>query len=428
MGQSPYHPPMPAEPIPEKGLPVDGILQEIRARREGDADWRGGRTFSLIYNSDNPELEQLQERVALEFLHENALNPFAFPSLTDMEAEVVAWGAGLMHGPGLGRLSSGGTESIFLAVQTARDHARAGRGITNPLLLTAETAHPAFAKAAKYLQVEHQKVTVGSDGRADAAAMTARMDAHRERVVLVVGSAPCYPFGVVDPIPELAGAAAERDILFHTDACLGGWLLPFWEQLGHHVPAWDFRVEGVTSISADVHKYGWTIKGASLILYRDEELLRHQFFLYDEWPGGLYGSATTAGTRPAAPIAVAWATVRHLGLEGYLSLARQVFEVTGRFRSGIEAIGGLGLTHQPDMSVMQIGADPRGVDRAPDIGAVGDFMDDRGWYLDRQQGGLHLMLWPYHRHVVDDFLSDLAAAAATDAASRGKTATYGGTG
>ena len=412
-----------AEGLPGQGADVDEVLAEVRRRRDRDADWRGGKTFSLVYHPDHPELERLQEQVALEFLHENALNPFAFPSLTEMDAEVVGWGSSLVHGPGFGRLTSGGTESIFLAVQTARDDAIERRGVDAPVLLTAQTVHPAFAKAAKYLRVEHVRAPVTDDGRADVSAVVEQLKQLGERVALVVGSAPCYPYGVIDPIEEMAAAAAERGVLFHTDACLGGWLLPFWAELGRPVRPWDFRVEGVTSLSADVHKYGWTIKGASLVLYRDKQLLNRQFFLYDSWPGGLYGSATTAGTRPAAPIAVAWATIRHLGREGYMELARQVAEVTDRFRAGIEDIEGLALTHVPDMSVMEIGTEP---DSGIDIGAVGDVMDDRGWHLDRQQGGLHLMLWPYHLKVADQFLADLADAARTDAATRGKAATYGG--
>lgn len=413
---------MTPSPMPPAGLATDEVLDVIRKRRDRDADWRGGRTFSLIYHPDHPELERLQELVALEFLHENALNPFAFPSLTEMEADVVAWGCNLMHGPGFGRLSSGGTESIFLALQTARDHGVAERGVTAPILLTPQTVHPAFAKAARYLGVEHRKIPVRQDGRADPAAMTEAMDRASDQTVLVVGSAPCYPYGVIDPISDLAGAAAERGLLFHTDACLGGWLLPFWEELGREVPAWDFRVEGVTSMSADIHKYGWTIKGASLLHYRDEALLRRQFFLYEDWPGGLYGSATTAGTRPAAPIAVAWATVRHLGREGYLRLAAQVAEVSDRFRAGVETLEGVSLTHQPDMSVMEIGPGAPGVD----IAAVGDHMDDRGWHLDRQPGGLHLMLWPFHLKVADAFMADLSEAVKTQKPSRGRQAGYGG--
>src|SRR5690606_28653758 len=258
--------------------------------------------------------------------HENYLNPFAFPSLLRMEQEVVAMAADLFGAPAAaGKLTSGGTESIFLAVQVARDHAREARGIVEPRLVTATTAHPAFAKAAHYLDVEQVTVSVGADGRLDPADAAAALD---DRAALLVGSAPCYPYGVIDPIPELAALAAERDVLFHVDACLGGWLLPFWARLGEPVPPWDLSVPGVTSLSADIHKYGWSFKGVSVLLHRDDALLRRQYFLYDGWPGGLYGSATTAGTKPGAPIAAAWATIRYLGMEGYLRLAAQVQEAT----------------------------------------------------------------------------------------------------
>ena len=409
--------------FPAIGRPVDELVAEIRGGRGDDADWRAGRTFSLVYNAADPELERLHEAVAHEYLHENYLNPFAFPSLLRMEREVVAMGADLLHGdPRAGKLTSGGTESIFLAVQVARDHARAERGIAEPAIVLPETAHPAFAKACHYLDVTEVRVPVGPDGRADLAATAAAVD---DRTALVVGSAPCYPFGVVDPIPELASLAAERGALCHVDACLGGWLLPFLERLGEPVPPWDMRVEGVTSLSADVHKYGWSFKGASLLLHRDEDLLKRQYFLFDGWPGGLYGSATTAGTRPAAPIAAAWATVRYLGMEGYLRLADQVRAASARFRAGIEAIDGLHVTGDPVPGIMEIAADPgSGID----MGAVGDVMDDRGWHLDRQQGGLHAIISPSHLAAADAFLADLADAVAHHGPSRGVEARYGGVG
>jgi len=404
--------------FPPESRPGAEVLAEIRSLRGDDANWRGGRTFSLVYNPADPELEQLQEAVAREYLHENYLNPFAFPSLLRMEQEVVAMADALFGAPeAAGKLTSGGTESIFLAVQVAREHARTTRGIAEPQLVTAATAHPAFAKAAHYLDVEHILVPVGDDGRVAADDVAAAMT---ERTALVVGSAPCYPYGVVDPIEALGALAAEQGVLCHVDACLGGWLLPFWEELGEPVPPWTLAVPGVTSISADLHKYGWCFKGVSVLLHADKDLLRHQYFLYDAWPGGLYGSATTAGTRPAAPIAAAWATITHLGREGYLRLAGQVREAARRFASGIEAIDGLRITGDPVMAVMEIASDVH------DLSAVGDRMDDRGWKLDRQQGGLHLMLSPGHVAVADEFLADLAAAVADHGPSRGVEARYGG--
>ena len=406
--------------FPEHGRSADDLLATIAERQAGDIDWRSGRAFSLVYHPDDDALEDLLHQVGTRFLHENALNPFKYPSLVQMEAEVVAMAAALVHtDPKAGSLTSGGTESIFLAVHTARSVGEQ-RGVTTPNIVTADTVHPAFAKACHYLGVEHRRAPVGADKRADLGATEALID---DATVLVVGSAPCYPYGVIDPIPELAALASARGILMHVDACLGGWLLPWWERLGEPVPPWDFRVPGVTSLSADVHKYGYTFKGASLILYRDTDLLRNQWFLYDDWPGGLYGSITTAGTRPAAPIAGAWATINHLGAEGYLRKATQVRDATRGFVAGIESIDGLSITAPPDMSVFEFAAtDPEDLD----IGAVGDVMDDRGWNLDRQQGGLHLMVSPYHLHMVDAFIADLRDAVADHGESRGTAASYGG--
>ena len=312
-------------------------------------------------------------------------------------------------------MSSGGTESIFLAVHAARERARE-RGVDRPRVVVPTTSHPAFVKACHYLDLEQVRVPVGADLRADPDRMAEHVD---ERTALLVASAPCYPFGVVDPVPEIAALAARHDTLCHVDACLGGWLLPFWEELGEPVPPWDFRVEGVTSLSADVHKYGYAFKGASVILQRDPAMTRRQWFLFDDWPGGLYGSPTTAGTRPAAPIAGAWATIQHLGRDGYLRKAAVVRDTTRRFQQGIGALEGLEVHGRPDLSVFEFGSADL------DVGAIGDVMDDRGWHLDRQQGGLHLMVSPYHAHVVEDFLDDLADAVAHHGTSRGRAATYG---
>ncbi len=407
--------------FPAHGVVADALLAELTELRADDLGWRDGRAFSLVYNSGDEEHEHLLEAVARSYQHDNALNPFAYPSLLRMELELVAMVGDLFGAPSdASAISSGGTESIFLAVQVARDHARAERGIAEPTLVTAVTAHPAFAKAAHYLDVEHRKVPVGSDGRLDVDALARVLD---DRTGLIVASAPCYPYGVIDDVPAVAGLAAERGISCHVDACLGGWLLPWWERIGESVAPWDFRVPGVTSLSADIHKYGFTFKGASAICYRDRSLLRYQHFWYEEWPGGLYASGTTAGTRPAPPIAAAWFAVRHLGADGYLRLAREVRDATTRFRTGIDAIEGLYVTHEPDMSVMEF------TSNALDVAAIAGAMDAKGWKLDRQQGGMHLMVSPYHLRVVDDFLADLAAATAaapprTD--EPGPTPTYGG--
>jgi len=406
--------------FPEHGTSREELLAQVTELGRGDIDWRGGRAFSLVYHPDDEGLEQILHEIATIYIHENALNPFKYPSLVQMEADVVDMATDLFHTqPKAGSMCSGGTESIFLAVHTARSVSEQ-KGIDRPNIVVAETVHPAFAKACHYLKVEFRLTPTRADHRADPDAMAARMD---DDTILVVGSSPCYPFGVIDPIPELAGLATGRGTLMHVDACLGGWMLPWWERLGEQVPPWDFRVEGVTSMSADIHKYGYAFKGASLIMYREPEMVQHQWFVYDQWPGGLYGSITTAGTRPAAPIAGAWATIKHLGAEGYLTKAEQVRDATRGFQAGIDAIDGLRVTGDPDMSVFELSVEPG---HPIDIGGVGDVMDDRGWNLDRQQGGLHVMVSPYHQHMVDRFNADLAEAVATHDSSRGVSHGYGG--
>jgi glutamate/tyrosine decarboxylase-like PLP-dependent enzyme len=404
--------------LPVAPRPAADITAELAEMRTGDLDWRNGRSFSLVYHPDDPGLEALLDEVAVSFLHENGLNPFKYPSLQRIESEVVGTTLGLVNNEsGGGTCTSGGTESLFLAMYTARQWARDARGVEHPTVVAADTVHPAVAKACHYLGMELVTTPHGGDLRADPAAMAAAVDGS---TAIVVASAPCYPFGVIDPVADIAAMASDAGVLCHVDACLGGWLLPWWERLGRPVPPWDFRVPGVTSMSADVHKYGWAFKGVSTIVYRDPAMVRRQWFLYDNWPGGLYGSPTAAGTRPAAAMAGAWAAINYLGAEGYLAKAAQVAEATDGFLAGIDAIDDLEVTGEPDMSVFQF------TSRSADIGAIGDVMDDRGWNLDRQSGGLHIMAFPYHRHVVDEFCSDLAAAVASHGTSRGVAASYGG--
>jgi glutamate/tyrosine decarboxylase-like PLP-dependent enzyme len=405
------------------GLPPDEVLARLRANRHDDADWRSGRIFSLVYHPDDEALEELLAAVSREYLAENALNPFTFPSLARLEREAADRVAELVHGtPGAGGLTSGGTESIFLAVYVAREEARR-RGVESPTVVTGVTAHPAFAKACHLLGVRQVRVPVGADKRIDVDALEASVDGS---TALVVASAPCYPFGVIDDVGRVAAIAAAHGTLCHVDACLGGMLLPFWERLGEPVPPWDFRVDGVTSLSADLHKYGWSFKGASALLHRDAERYQRQWWFDDgAWGGGLYGSPTTAGTRPAPPIAGAWAALTHLGDDGYLRLASVVRDVTRRLVAGIEAIDGIRLTVPPDLSVFEVTGD--GVD----IAAVGDALGERGFHPDRQDGGLHFMLSPYHARVVDDLLTALTESVAEAHAGRSSTPstpTYGAAG
>jgi glutamate/tyrosine decarboxylase-like PLP-dependent enzyme len=405
--------------LPKHGIPRDEVIARMRERKQGDADWRGGRTWSLIYPAGEDVDQMLHDANEL-YLHENALNPFRFPSLRQMEDDVVSMTAGLLHAPDEsgGAMTSGGTESILMAVKTARDRARAEKGIERPEMVVPRSAHPAFAKAALYLGLEFKPVPLDGDYRADVAAAAKLIG---DSTALVVGSAPNYPFGVVDPIPELAALAAERNISFHTDSCLGGFLLPFLERLGEPIPPFDFRVPGVTTMSADVHKYGYCTKGASVIVHRDRDHLnKYQLFIYKDWPGGTYGSFAMAGARPAAPIAASWAVMNFLGEEGYIRLAASIAETTRRLREAIDAIPELRVWGDPAMSVLCFGSE------SIDIFAVGDVMDDRGWHLDRQTGpdALHIMVSPAHAKIADKFLDDLRDAVKSHGASKGKDARY----
>ncbi|MEX2393720.1 MAG: aminotransferase class V-fold PLP-dependent enzyme [Actinomycetota bacterium] len=411
---------LPDVSLPKAGTPHDELLAAMRDRKTSDADWRAGKTWSLIYPAGSDVDAVLHDANNL-YLFENALNPFRFPSLDTMEKEVVAMTARLLNAPSdaSGSMTSGGTESILQAVRVARDRAKKERGITSPTLVIPYSAHPAFAKAAKYFELELVHIPLGDDLRADVAKAGALID---DRTALVVGSAPNYPHGVVDDIPALAGLAASRGAAFHTDSCVGGFLLPFMERAGYDVPPFDFRVDGVTTMSADVHKYGFCTKGASVVLHRDgSHLLNYQAFLYQDWPGGMYGSLALAGARPAAPIAAAWAVMNFLGEDGYVRLCKQTIETAHRLRAGFEELG-FATIGDPVASVMAFGAGPGGFDPM----AVGDLMDDKGWHLDRQHGpdALHMMVSPEHQAVVDEFLTDLRASVENAGTSRGIEARY----
>ena len=395
------------------------VMDRMRGLKQDDADWRGARTWSLVFPAGE-DVDQVLEAAHREFLFENALNPFRFPSLRVMEEEVVEMTADLLNAPegARGCMTSGGTESILAAVKAARDHARVERNIAEPELLVPASAHPAFIKAAHYLDMPCRRIELADDLRAD-------LDSARQLVgpatAMLVASAPNYPHGLIDPVEELASLAAEHNAFCHVDACVGGFILPFLEKTGVPLPAFDFRVPGVTSMSADVHKYGYATKGASVVIHRDAHtLLNHQAFFFDDWPGGMYGSLAVAGTRPASAIAAAWAVMNYLGEEGYLERARVVAQTSAALKAGISAIDGLRLVGDPPASLMAFCSDQY------DMGAVGDVMDARGWHLDRQERppALHMMVTPNHARIVERFLDDLRFAVSSHGESKGKSARY----
>jgi sphinganine-1-phosphate aldolase len=404
--------------VRDDGLGADAVLAELDRRRALEPSVHGARLFGLVYPSGRADLEDLIVEVHRRYLFGNALNPFKFPELAALEREVVGMVGSLAHLPdgGGGSMTSGGTESILMSMLVNRERARA-RGVERPQILAPESAHPAYAKAAHYFGMEVVRIPLDASYRADVAAAERLLT---ERTAVVVASAFDYPHGVMDPVGELAALAAAHGSGCHVDACIGGFVLPFLERLGHDVPPWDFRVPGVTEISADVHKYGYATKGASVVLHRDADWFGHQVFLYDQWPAGLYGSPGVAGARPAAPIATAWAVMTYLGVDGYVAIMRDLVATTARVRETIDRLDGVEVVGDPIGPVLSLRSD------SIDLYAVADVMDDRGWHLNRNTDprGIHLMLSPAHAGVVDRLLGDLVDAVARPGESRGVEARY----
>ena len=298
------------------------VLDQVRMAGADDVAIKDGRVFSLAYFA-SAEVDAVAERAHAMYSSANGLNTDAFPSLRRFQSEVVQrvtdWVGG---GPSAaGFMTSGGTESLLMAVKAARERGRRERGITRPNVVLPTSAHAAFEKGCDYFGVEARRVAVGDDWRAVPEAMEAACD---DETVLVVGSAPQYPQGVIDPIPALAAIAARRDINCHVDACMGGVTLAYMERLGEIVAPWNLSVEGVTSISVDLHKYGYTAKGASVIVHRDKKLRADQTFVTDNWLGGMYGSSGVLGTKSGGPMAAAWAVMNLLGDDGYLELTNKI--------------------------------------------------------------------------------------------------------
>ncbi|HOZ49051.1 MAG TPA: aspartate aminotransferase family protein [Candidatus Hydrogenedentes bacterium] len=417
----------PTKSIPRQGIDREKILAEMQTLSGQDANWRDARTWSLVFHHSDPHSEFLKKAHNL-FFDANGLNPLAFKSLKTFETDVVRMAANLFHGDRnvVGVMTSGGTESIMLAVRTYRDWARARRPrIKRPEMVVPDSVHVAFDKAGAYFDVDMVRVPLTKDYLADVDAMARRIS---RNTIALVGSACCYPYGTVDPIEAIAAVAQTRGLACHVDACVGGFFLPFLERIDPAAPRFDYRIPGVTSISADVHKYGYAAKGASTITYRSIDYLKHQFFAQVDWAGGVYASATIPGTRPGGSIAAAWATLHALGEDGFVENVRNVMAITRKLQEGIRAIPGLEIVGRPPMSLFAY----QSTDPKLNIYAVGDFLERRGWHIDRQQkpASLHAMVNPNHAAVADQYLADLHDAVAyvrahPDAAVSGSAPAYG---
>ena len=410
--------------LPLQGIPAPQVFDELESLRAGDVDWRGGRVFSLAYYA-GPEAIAVAEDAYRRFSGENALSTDAFPSLRIMQQDVLT-----MVGPWLGAdkdsagfMTSGGTESILMVVKAARDQFAQTNGVTNPNVVLPTSAHAAFEKAFHYFGVESRRAEVGTDWRADVAAMEQLID---DNTILLVASAPQYPQGVIDDVSSIAALALQYGINCHVDACMGGVTLAYLEKLGLPIPAWNLRVPGVTSISVDLHKYGYTSKGASVVMYRNKLLRAHQGFFTDNWLGGMYASSGMLGTKSGGSIASAWAVLRHLGDDGYTALTKQTRDACVQLADHIAAHPQLILRAYPDSTLICFGAaDPT----ALNVFAVADELRTRGWYVDRQSppDSLHCTINAIHHDKIDAFVVDLDASidAVLGARLSGDVGSYG---
>jgi sphinganine-1-phosphate aldolase len=399
--------------LPEQGVAAGQILAELTGLREHDLPTHGGRLFAYVYDPALPGLDELAQAAYALSAHVNGLDPTAFPSLLAMENALVGAAARLLGGgpETVGSITSGGTESLILAVKTARD---AHPEVDRPRLVVPSTAHAAFAKAAHYLRVALDVVPVGPDLRADPTAMA---DAITADTVLVAASAPSYAHGVIDPIPAVATVAAERGVRFHVDACFGGWILPYLQRLGAPLGAFDLSVPGVTSISVDLHKYAYAPKGVSALLYRNEALRLPQYFAYAQWPGYAMINPVISSTRSGGPIAAALATMRYIGDHGYLDLARRTREAVGVLAAAVEQTAGVRLFAPPETTVVCLASD------GADLFVLADELAARGWHTQPQLAyagmppTIHLTVTAAVAGTAAAFGPDLAAAVAARGAA-----------
>lgn len=391
--------------FPEKGLSKEEVLQKIKDKKSKDFDWKSGKIFCSVYDGGEEAQEVVKEAYS-HYLTENPVDPTLFPSLRDMETEVVAMSADILRGDeAVGSLTTGGTESILLAIKTAKNRAKVLKPhIKQPEIILPYTVHSAFYKACDYFDVKPVITKLTGDYRADAKAIE---EAITENTILITASAPSYVFGVVDPIEEIGQIALKYDIPFHVDACIGGIILSFARLGGENVPNFDFSIPGVTSISMDWHKYGYAAKGCSVLMHKNRDYRKHQFFVCTEWTGYTLVNTTILSTKSGGPIAGCWAAIHYFGKDGYIKLAKQQLDTTRRFVKGINNIEELHVLGTPDSSLLSFSSDKI---------SIYDLMDEmveRGWHLQFQlsneysKANLHLSVTRPHADLVDALLADL---------------------
>ncbi|EGG17512.1 sphingosine-1-phosphate lyase [Cavenderia fasciculata] len=423
--------------LPQDGLSNKEVMRRLKLLHDSDVDIRKGQLFAYVYPT-NEKHEKLVVDAQNMFIHLNALNPTAFPSLRRMEVEVVQMAINMLNGDSLcrGTMTSGGTESILMAMKAYRDYALENRGISKPEVVLPISAHPAFEKAAKYFGIKLRYIELVTDDNSHRVNIEKMKRAINRNTILLVASAPQYPHGILDPVEELAKIAKSYSLPLHVDACIGGFFLPFLESAGYKLPClFDFRVDGVTSISADIHKYGYATKGSSVILFKSDDYRKYQFMAYTGWPGGIFVSPSVLGTRAGGNIAAAWTSIVSLGHKGFQSNVANIMKTSKAIQEGIKSIKGIQVIGNPVMSIIAFCASPSsGADPLLNIHAVADVMQSKyGWKLERQHkpSCIHMTLTPSHVGIESTFIGHLQDAVQVvlgdpSLANKGSAAMYNG--
>lgn len=414
--------------LPEDGLTSEQIKQLVEEHLKiGHYAWRDGRVSGAIYGY-NPELVELITHVYGKASYTNPLHPDIFPGINKMEAEVVRMACTLFNGnaDSCGTMTTGGTESILMASKAYRDYARENKGITRPNMVVPKTAHAAFDKAGQYFNIHVRYVDV--DPKTMEVDMQAFKKAINKNTIMLVGSAPNFPYGTMDDIEAIAALGVKYSIPVHVDACLGSFVVALAREAGYTVRPFDFAVQGVTSISADTHKYGFAPKGSSVILYSHADYRQHQYTVTTDWPGGVYGSPTVNGSRAGGIIAACWATMMSYGHSGYLEATKRIMDTSRYIEQGVRKIDGIFVFGKPATSVIAIGS------KVFDIFRLIEAMCALGWNLNSLQfpSGVHICVTDMHTApgIADKFLSDLRSSVAEimknpGSPVEGKMAIYG---
>ena len=390
------------EKIPKTGITEKDLFEYMENSMHSDIDWRSGKTFGAVYYPGDKYSKAISNAY-IKYMHENAFDPQLFSSILTMENELVQQTASLFSNNQklFGNLTSGGTESIFLSLLSARNWSNKQKTIKNPEVILSSSAHPAFLKAMNFLRIKPVIVSTKKDFNLN---LNGFKEAINQNTILLVASAPAYPTGMIDPISELSNLALENKLLLHVDACIGGFLLSFLKKCNYNIPLFDFNLDGVSSLSVDLHKYAYAPKGSSVLLYRNDELRKQQFSVYPYWEGGIYGSTSFLGTKPGGIVAASWFALNHIGENGYIELTQKTMSATKVIYDFIQNSEHLSLIGNPIMSLIAFQSEKY------DIYHIADELSNLGWYIGRLQNprGIHLVVSQIHADgAAENFIADL---------------------